>query len=562
MRRLTALTVGALALALPASAAAAPRAADAELPVGPLRAAASAAATPRDHGHDEPRWTSRVIRLRRPVQVVGLKWRRAPQDLHAEIRVREPGGAWRRWTAIANGHSARGSDPVWAGGSDRLQLRLSRRVPGLRLHTVRVTGKQRRTAPRARASQAQPAIIPRSAWGGDTQCRPRDTPTLGRVQMAFGHHTVTANDYGPEDSAAMVLGICRFHRNSNGWDDVGYNFLVDKYGQVFEGRAGGVDQPVVGAQAQGWNSESTGVANLGTYESVPQTEQALDATARLLAWKLPLHGAPPSGTVTLRSAGGETNRYGAGTLHTFERISGHRDGNSTACPGAQLYAQLPRIRDLAAGRAPAVIGLPGEVAPGSQVTLAASRLALAYPEAAQLSGQLLDANAQPQGGVTVRIQVLTARGFKAVTSAVTDAEGRFTASLKTSRNRTVRALVGKVASKPVKLRVAPALTVAAPFKRVLRGRRAVLRGTLRPKRGTVVVEAARQVGRTTFRRTTRFKARVRNGRFRTTVRLVTPGVYRLRVRFAGDRRNSRAQVQYFVRAVRSASAGTEDRASG
>ena len=71
----------------------------------------------------------------------------------------------------------------------------------------------------------------------------------------------------------MVLGICRFHRNSNGWDDVGYNFLVDKYGQIFEGRAGGVDQPVVGAQAQGWNAQSTGIANLGTYTDVPQTER-------------------------------------------------------------------------------------------------------------------------------------------------------------------------------------------------------------------------------------------------------------------------------------------------
>ena len=72
------------------------------------------------------------------------------------------------------------------------------------------------------------------------------------------HHTVNANDYGPEDSAAIVLGIARYHRDHNGWNDIGYNFLVDQYGQIFEGRAGGIDLAIVGAQAQGFNSVSTG----------------------------------------------------------------------------------------------------------------------------------------------------------------------------------------------------------------------------------------------------------------------------------------------------------------
>ena len=83
-------------------------------------------------------------------------------------------------------------------------------------------------------------VITRTEWGGDS-VPPRADPEYGAVQLAFVHHTVTANDYAPEDSAAIVLGIARYHRNSNGWNDIGYNFLVDKYGQVFEGRAGGID---------------------------------------------------------------------------------------------------------------------------------------------------------------------------------------------------------------------------------------------------------------------------------------------------------------------------------
>jgi N-acetylmuramoyl-L-alanine amidase len=552
MRRIALLSLGALLCALPATAGAAPRASDFELRVGPAAGAATGTGGA---------WTSPVLRPGKRFQVFGLRWRRAPEHLHARVRVRREGQRWRRWTTVGVGHGAKGSDPVWAGGADRVQLRLSRRVKGLRVHFVRVTGTPKRPQARARAAQAaQPSVIPRSQWGGDTQCTPRGTPSYGQVQMAFVHHTVSANTYGPQDSAAMVLGICRFHRNSNGWDDVGYNFLVDKYGQIFEGRAGGIDQPVVGAQAQGWNAQSTGVANIGTYSDVPQSDQAIDAMARLIAWKLPLHGVPVTGQVSLRSAGGSTNRYPSGTSHAFERISGHRDGNATSCPGDALFAQLPRLRALADGRAPDVISAqPGA---GTQLTLAASRRTLSYPEPAQLSGALLDGNAQPIAGTRVRIQLLTARGYRSYASAVTGSDGRFSTSLPTSRNRTIRALVGSVTSRPVTVRVVPALQVRAPLSRVLQGRSAVLSGTLHPRKGRVVVEAARQVGATRFRPVSRFAVRVRDGRFRALPRLARPGVYRVRVRFAGDKLNAPARVDFFVRAVRSRSALTGARASG
>ena len=164
------------------------------------------------------------------------------------------------------------------------------------------------------------------------------------MKFAFIHHTVSANDYGPEDSAAMVLGICRYHRNSNGWNDIGYNFLVDRYGTIFEGRAGGIAEAVVGAQAQGYNSQSTGISSIGTFSTAGQTEAGLRAIAHLLGWKLGVHGVPARGRVSVVSGGGSTNRYPAGSRPSFERISGHRDANGTACPGNGLYGQLEQLR--------------------------------------------------------------------------------------------------------------------------------------------------------------------------------------------------------------------------
>ena len=536
MRRIL-LSLALCALVPPAGAYAAPEAHDFSVALEDGRARAALAVRTVDPG--------------RPFDVVGLRWKAAPDEPEVDLRVRVD-GRWRRWVEVpASDSGPNGSDPVLAKGADALQLRGGRGIRGLRLHFVRVTGAER-PRPRARAAQTgPPPIVPRAQWDPAGECSPRDTPTMGAVQMAFVHHTVSANEYAPEDSAAMVLGICRFHRNGNGWDDVGYNFFVDKYGQLFEGRAGGIDQPVVGAQAQGWNSQSTGVSNLGTYEDVPQSDQALDALSRLLAWKLPLHGAPVTGTVTLTSGGGSSNRYPSGRPVTFERISGHRDGNSTACPGQKLFEQLPRVRDMAAGRAPAVIGPGPAVGAASKLTLGAQRTALAFPEPARLGGRLTDPNGAGLGGVRVRLQVLTATGYKAIAAATTDAEGNYAAELPTTRNRTIRALVGNIASAPVKVAVAPQLVATTSSTRVLAGRRAVLLGAVRPKKGSVVVTIARDTGGGRYVRVAALKVGAKDGRFRAAIPLRRPGLYRLRASFRGDRRNAPFRgADSYVRAVR------------
>ena len=112
-----------------------------------------------------------------------------------------------------------------------------------------------------------PSIIPRSAWGADEEIRRAPPQYFDAVHFAVVHHTAGSNAYSPAQSAAIVRGIEVYHVDANGWNDIGYNFLVDKYGQVFEGRYGGVDRPVIGAHALGFNAGSVGVAVLGDYNS-------------------------------------------------------------------------------------------------------------------------------------------------------------------------------------------------------------------------------------------------------------------------------------------------------
>ena len=265
-------------------------------------------------------FVSPELRAEKRFNLVGLSWKGSGRPQVA-LRARKDGDAWTRWTPVGEDgvHARRRSTsaPVWVGEADWVQYRMSRRVPGLRLHFVNTTGTAtagdrllnglRRAAHAAVVSvapawgaAAQPRIHSRSEWGAE-QCPTRGV-NYGTVRAAVVHHTVTANEYSRAHVPAAMLAICRFHRNTNGWNDIGYNFVVDRFGQIWEARAGGIDEAVIGSHAQGYNSQTTGIANLGTFTSVPQSEAAISAMARLIRWKLGNHGVRTGGTVNLTSA--------------------------------------------------------------------------------------------------------------------------------------------------------------------------------------------------------------------------------------------------------------------
>jgi uncharacterized protein with LGFP repeats len=197
----------------------------------------------------------------------------------------------------------------------------------------------------------QPPIVSRATWGAD-ESKVDDPPTyLDKIDAAFVHHTTDANSYSCADTPAILRAIFTYHVESNGWNDIGYNFIIDKCGTIYEGRAGGVDLPVMGAHTYGFNSYSTGISVIGNYATDGRaTATVQNAISRIAAYKLGQYGVDPTGKVTLTAAG-NTGVYDKGEEATLYTISGHRDGYATECPGDDLYSKLPEIRRFAASPA-------------------------------------------------------------------------------------------------------------------------------------------------------------------------------------------------------------------
>ncbi|MDQ3307571.1 MAG: FG-GAP-like repeat-containing protein, partial [Actinomycetota bacterium] len=299
--------------------------------------------------------------------VAGATWTGAtPAGLTLAIRT-ETDGLWSAWTPMdydadhgpdsSSAESAddrAGSDPVVVGDVDHVQLRVAsdtgRAPAGLDLSVVDPGESEPRTgtladadasktttrqspsaiAPVASASATPaPTINSRAAWGADERLRDCCVE-YGEVHAGFVHHTVNANDYTRAEVPAILRGIYAYHTQSRGWRDVGYNFLVDKFGRIWEGRYGGISLPVVGAHTLNYNENSFAASAIGNFETAQPSTAVLDAYARLYAWKLSLHGVRPA-----------SRQQVAGTV--FDAISGHRDAAATACPGRYLYAKIPDI---------------------------------------------------------------------------------------------------------------------------------------------------------------------------------------------------------------------------
>ena len=309
------------------------------------------------------------------------------------LRTSVDGTAWGPWLPMPlevvdeDGSARAFTDPVWTGPARYLQVKATgdahgpAELTGLRVVAIdptggagvaaRLLGAARHLAatvaalgPASPASAAStaPAIVTRSKWGADERLR-SGSPSYATLKMAFVHHTASGNTYSQADAPGIVRAIYAYHTKSLGWSDIGYNFLIDRFGTIYEGRYGGVTRGVIGAQAGGFNTGSTGVAVLGTYTASAPPAAAVTSLERLLAWKLGIHGLDPNGKARLTC--GLTDKYKKGTTVTFPVIAGHRQANYTECPGDAFYALLPAVRADVARR----IGAAARATLGASTTL-------------------------------------------------------------------------------------------------------------------------------------------------------------------------------------------------
>ncbi len=269
------------------------------------------------------------------------------------------------------GHPGRGRFLPWSARAPRapgFPDRLPRSVrvllgcvPGLAavlaLVMCAATVDRAQTGP-ARPSVARPAaahpgprppILPRSTWLDAASTHAQPAPRYDdRVVAVFVHHTDSPNGYDCADAPRIIRDLYAGQTGPKDWDDIGYNFLVDRCGTIYEGRAGGIDRPVTGAHTQGFNHRTAGVAAIGTFTSGTPVPRAMtDAIARLVAWKLGISDTDPRAIVRLRSSN-SLSRFSAGTSAALPTVAGHNAAFMTTCPGAALTARLPAIRDEAA----------------------------------------------------------------------------------------------------------------------------------------------------------------------------------------------------------------------
>ncbi|MFJ9808284.1 peptidoglycan recognition protein [Streptomyces sp. NPDC101158] len=330
-----------------------------------------------------------------PFGLLGVTWSGANTKIKGTIEARTRSmqtGEWSDWIELEQAPSGMDgkkavtggtTEPVWVGASDGAEVRVSDGsaagdLPdGLQLVMVDprgagadakrdggfdaepaayVTGTTPPSVPGPPSTAPKPNVVTREQWEADkVVATPEASDYLtGGIKAAFVHHTDTAADYDCSESKAIVQGILLFHVTNpkDPWRDIGYNFLVDKCGTIFEGREGGIDQPVQGAHTYGWNSQSTGIAVLGNYMEQQASPAALASVAQIAAYKLGQYGVDPASKVMLTAGATQTadgRNFVAAQQYEFNAISGHRNGFATACPGNMLYPQLGTIRSYATG---------------------------------------------------------------------------------------------------------------------------------------------------------------------------------------------------------------------
>ncbi len=214
-------------------------------------------------------------------------------------------------------------------------------------------------------------IRPRSAWAGEQ--RPPSGPLTAETDVRFllVHHSASSNDYTEADVASTIQGFHAFHTGPDkGWPDIAYNFMIDRFGTVWEARTGSLDGPVIGDATGGNQGFSQLVCLIGDFTSEPPPKVALDSLVRTLAWLADRSSLDTSPGATTRFVSRGSNRHAAGVEVTTPTINGHRSMSNTTCPGDALFPYVASglMADVTSLRAPVTTTEPTTTEPTADKT--------------------------------------------------------------------------------------------------------------------------------------------------------------------------------------------------
>lgn len=306
------------------------------------------------------------------------------------VKVRDAHG-WSDWYELhadaeegpdpgTEGNGSVGTAPVWVRDADAYVVSLDPGDVERGAQVVTVQQDERTVASRSGVAGAasveqplpgSPPVRPRSAWAA----RPPSSqiPLASSIRFAVVHHTVSSNNYSAAEVPGILRSIQAYHMDGRGWSDIGYNFLVDRYGGIWEGRGRALEGAAIGAHAAGFNTGSVGVSNIGNYDLVAPSEAQLNATAEIISWRLAAYRVNPNAAVSV-TAGEGSSRYPAGQTVSIPAVVGHGDVGATSCPGAYLRARLGQIRAQVSARVDRLSGPFGSV---EQFDLADGRIRVA-----------------------------------------------------------------------------------------------------------------------------------------------------------------------------------------
>ncbi len=324
-----------------------------------------------------------------PIKMLAFTWDR-PVDVDMMVRAKRSDGRWAPWTALepatdsaaATPGRPAGTEPIWVGdarevqiaatddglaipaaeaqdsGLPQLAVGTASEIIGTLVTTALSAVKATLISPESILSLGSslltpllggPQVVARAQWGADEAIRCSQPAYSPAVRGAIIHHTAGSNEYTAAQSVEIVRGIYAYHARTLNWCDIGYNVLVDKYGQIFEGAFGGLDRNVEGTHTGGFNRSTVGVSMIGNLDVAAPTGAMVASVARFLRWRLGKAGLNPGGTATLTAEAFSDSKFPAGAQTTLPMIAGHRDYNNTSCPGVQGYPALAQIRALAGG---------------------------------------------------------------------------------------------------------------------------------------------------------------------------------------------------------------------